>query len=118
MLPAYDNKEFSMPRYIEGLSRECIPFITYDCMLEDAFSELIGIKNIIDKYNLIVNDLRDIPNKIQNLNYNEIINEIKNTKEYINFNNKEFYDFYFDELEKDMVFKCGFNKLESTLIRE
>ena len=118
MLPAYDNKEFSMPRYIEGLSRECIPFITYDCMLEDAFSELIGIKNIIDKYNLIVNDLRDIPNKIQNLNCNEIINEIKNTKEYINFNNKEFYDFYFDELEKDMVFKCGFNKLESTLIRE
>ena len=91
IVPSYDEKEFSLIRFLEAIDRRCIPLIHKDCELSSAFQHLPEFKNIIFKYNLII-DVKDLIDKLINLPFNSIINEFIDSKDYQQFLDINYYN--------------------------
>lgn len=71
IIPAYDSTTFSVFRYIESIYNDCIPLILDTNNLEEVKESLY----IPDE---IIININNIDEKIKNLNYEEILKDIKN----------------------------------------
>jgi len=89
IVPSYDITTFSIIRFFEALSLNCLPLLYYTVNLNDLRKTFPEIYNIYIKYKekLIVNNFNDLENIINNcINKSEdIINEFKSTNDYQNF---------------------------------
>lgn len=89
IVPSYNKEAFSIIRFIEALSRDCIPLVWNKCCLDNLNNALPEITKIIYNY-LLIEDLKDLEYKINNFkNAKEIINKIKNTNDWKNMKSKK-----------------------------
>ena len=89
IIPSYDITTFSIIRFLEAISNRCLPLVLDTVNLTDLKNTFPDIYNIVKK-NLVVN-IKDIQSKINELNYDKIINEIFNTKSIKNFTDIEYF---------------------------
>lgn len=89
IIPSYDITTFSIIRFLEAISNHCLPLVLDTVNLTDLKNTFPDIYNIVKK-NLVVN-IKDIQSKINELNYDKIINEIFNTKSIKNFTDIEYF---------------------------
>ncbi len=83
VIPPYDSESFSICRFFEAISLDCLPLIQDTCNLDSIKNTFEDIYDII-KEELVVN-LDDISNFIKNTTEDKrvgIINKIKETKSY------------------------------------
>lgn len=105
VINSYAETDISMLRFGESLTRGCIPLI-------HKHENLLTIKNVIDnigkfenslfdvyeKHNLYIDDIKKLPELLKNINYDKVMNEIKNTTYFKNRRDEQFYQLSIDTL--------------------
>lgn len=83
-IPAYDETSFSIIRFLEAVCRNCLCLVLKSCNLDEVLFTFPDIYDIINKRGLIVDNLGDIPKKIQELGpaREVILWEIKNSRSF------------------------------------
>lgn len=85
IIPSYDNTTFSIIRMVEALKFDCIPLVHVKCNLKDLKCTFPELYEYITN-NLLVEKISCIQEKIKQIDYNKILNELhtilKNTGMY------------------------------------
>lgn len=80
IIPSYDISTFSIIRFIEALKFNCIPLIHKKCNLQDLVCTFPTVYDIINK-KLLLNSISEIQNKINVINFDKTLDEIKKALE-------------------------------------
>lgn len=94
MVPSYDINCFSLRRFFEAMSNDCIPLILDTCNYEDGFNHNQEFIAIVKQYLLISEkDLCHLDNIIYNKSeqYNVILDKIKSSEYWKTYNNPKLY---------------------------
>ena len=89
IIPSYDVTTFSVIRFLEAVSNHCLPLVLDTVDLTDLKNTFPDIYDIVRK-NLVVN-IKDIQNKIDELDYDKIIKKIFNTESVKNFTDLDYF---------------------------
>ena len=92
VIPSYDKDEFSTTRFFEALAYDCIPLILHNVNFEKGLQHYKEITNIIKKYLIVTQN--NILEKIEKLNYDFILNKIKETNDYKQLLDIDYYRRY------------------------
>jgi hypothetical protein len=92
VIPANNPNEFSITRFYEALTNDCIPLVLDTNQYEQAFTNDKQILKIL-KENLIVNN-DNLVSKIKELDYTKVLFEIQNTEDYKKYQSLDYYKKY------------------------
>lgn len=88
IISSYDISTFSIIRFIESLSRGCIPLVLDKCNLNDLENTFPDIYNYV-KDNLITS-IDNIQNKIDELDYNKTLDDLLSLKSIVDMHNIDY----------------------------
>lgn len=92
IIPSYDEKSFSIIRFIEAISHDCLPFVLDRCCLDSLRLTFPEIAEIVYS-KLIVHNFKELDKIIMQTKENkriDTINEIKYTKDWKKLKSKKY----------------------------
>ncbi len=103
VIPSYEDTDFSSIRFWDAITKGCIPFILDSCKWEQAFIQHPEITRIIEEDLLVTTET--VKGKIENTDYESLLNKIWNTQDWKNIQNLEWYQnqikgIYFADTDK------------------
>lgn len=99
IIPSYDINSFSIIRFIEAISCDCLPLVYSKCNINALSNDFDEIRKIIKKY-LLVDDIRKFEDKIKSLEKSRdyFLKLIKETNDWKKIKSKKYLKQKWEEL--------------------